>query len=823
MATQVRGAPLSGGEALELLRGVKIPDATQRLHRAIGREPADRCAAHPVRQVRRALPFLDPASRKTLLDLLGTTNAPPKTSLSASGKSVEHKLSFWYETPNFSFEWGSDIKNEDGSAPPRDANNNLVPDVVELWASYFEHSYAEIRLLGFTDTTGSLDDFKISVYLGNSDPTATIDNIGDYYGFTDGDFPHVAGTPPAYIVVAPNFSELASYNPNDESVKDTPGDNAYATRGAMMATAAHELHHVFQYIYVPPAWGNATSADAVDWFLEGSSTWIEDRVYPFVNDYRQYYSTTSGWQLFPEYPLAPPDNRQYPNGSVRISRIYGSAIFPAYIAEHLGGPAAFTSTWKHMKGGALVAEALARAADEAAGTSGKWSMEDVVLGFAATNAVMDYEDGEVFGRAQRRQRSSATSTPFPEMYGSSLSDPSPIGPQGKTLSLSAPLPKTAWGIAATAPVEDSQGKFNLILPTRASKLAFTPTTGSKVTTVAAYLGPSPTTWSFAMSLDQPAPTDTLPPARVGGVWVAPVTGGFAARWLKTTDDKSVAAYVVEWKKAGEEKWKGRTILGGITSAEIRGLAPETDYLARVFAYDLAGNLGEPCEAIPFKSGPAPPYPPPVAGGALLIEGLPDQQAIEGGRITLDLKATAAPSPDVTFTASQLPQGATLNGSIFDWTPDFEQAGLHLMTFTASSGEQTASAPLFIRVANTNRAPQITAAPLATDQDKPADSSVSLSDPDLGDVVTLTVDTPPAHGIVELTGPTSYRYTPEVGYSGSDLIVFAASDLSLESVATEVAVTVVAAPTPPTPPTPPPPPTGQSSGSGAGCFIDSLSR
>ena len=85
----------------------------------------------------------------------------------------------------------------------------------------------------------------------------------------------------------------------------------------MKVTAAHEYNHVVQYDY-----------DALQdkWMFESTATWMEEKVFPEVDDYHQYMTP---WSQLSTMPIT------------RFSRqagdkVYGSAVFNHWIGDRYG-------------------------------------------------------------------------------------------------------------------------------------------------------------------------------------------------------------------------------------------------------------------------------------------------------------------------------------------------------------------------------------------------------------------------------------------------------------------------------------------------------
>lgn len=81
---------------------------------------------------------------------------------------------------------------------------------------------------------------------------------------------------------------------------------------SLRVTAAHEFFHAVQFAY---------DAGDSDWFLEGTAVWMEDQVYPGINDYLQYlnFSQLRNWRQSTDYA-----------GSLHR---YGTVIFWKFLSE----------------------------------------------------------------------------------------------------------------------------------------------------------------------------------------------------------------------------------------------------------------------------------------------------------------------------------------------------------------------------------------------------------------------------------------------------------------------------------------------------------
>ena len=92
--------------------------------------------------------------------------------------------------------------------------------------------------------------------------------------------------------------------------------SAARQRDLMRVTMAHELFHLVQF-------GYDTTEDA--WLMEGTATWIENEVFPHVNDNLGFLWARPSKMQTPAWPLDHPDTNWY-----------GNWIFFRYLSERFG-------------------------------------------------------------------------------------------------------------------------------------------------------------------------------------------------------------------------------------------------------------------------------------------------------------------------------------------------------------------------------------------------------------------------------------------------------------------------------------------------------
>lgn len=93
---------------------------------------------------------------------------------------------------------------------------------------------------------------------------------------------------------------------------------------SLKVTAAHEFFHAIQFGY---------DVYEDDWFMEGTAVWMEDQVYPSINDYLQY---------LPESQIARPLRS---SDSSSGASVYGSVTFWKFLSERFHDVNIIRSIW----------------------------------------------------------------------------------------------------------------------------------------------------------------------------------------------------------------------------------------------------------------------------------------------------------------------------------------------------------------------------------------------------------------------------------------------------------------------------------------------
>jgi hypothetical protein len=197
------------------------------------------------------------------------------------------------------------------NAPPlRDRRpRNGIPDQVDLTLATFTKVFrTEVGLYGFSRP---LSDSRVRSHGPNGKPDIYLADLGSrgIYGFCRPD--RRTRTSPGHCVVDDDFSAR-------QFVGGASG------KAALQVTAAHEFLHEIQFGY--DAWDDF-------WFFESTATWMEDEVYPLVNDNLQYLpvSPVSATGFWLPLDIDEPDFSKPESGNK-----YGTWILWRYLSERLG-------------------------------------------------------------------------------------------------------------------------------------------------------------------------------------------------------------------------------------------------------------------------------------------------------------------------------------------------------------------------------------------------------------------------------------------------------------------------------------------------------
>jgi hypothetical protein len=244
-----------------------------------------------------ALPSLEGADRRRGEALLARPTDGPSDPY-GDGYTVPFRAA---ASAHYCYFW---VESGRDAVPLVDANANAIPDYIELLASISEEVWtAEHTRLGWPTPP--------------SDGTRGC-NAGDGRARTDVYTKNVGGQGLyGYAAVDPGqpghrlFSFLVLDNDQAEFAAQYGG-----IVPPMQVTMAHEYNHVLHF-----------GIDAIQdgWMKESVATWMEEIVYPAVNDYLQYLRP---WAREVETPLTTFGNRSL--------KVYGSAVWNHFLSKRLG-------------------------------------------------------------------------------------------------------------------------------------------------------------------------------------------------------------------------------------------------------------------------------------------------------------------------------------------------------------------------------------------------------------------------------------------------------------------------------------------------------
>jgi flagellar hook assembly protein FlgD len=186
----------------------------------------------------------------------------------------------------------------------------------------------------------------------------------------------------------------------------------------------------------------------------------------------------------------------------------------------------------------------------------------------------------------------------------------------------------------------------------------------------------------------------------------------------------------------------------------------------------------------------------------VLGSLEDHAIPEGERLAFSVEAVD-PDGDPVSLEAQLARGEPLEtiGAVFidhgdgngtsTWTPDFDQAGEYLVTFTVSDGEFEDSETITITVVNANGPPLL--APIgdqAVNEGQTLTLHLTATDPD-GDVLTYSASLLPVGASFEpVTG--TFSWIPGSDQAGTYTVTFTVSDGELSDEET-ITITVTDVP------------------------------
>jgi hypothetical protein len=156
----------------------------------------------------------------------------------------------------------------------------------------------------------------------------------------------------------------------------------------------------------------------------------------------------------------------------------------------------------------------------------------------------------------------------------------------------------------------------------------------------------------------------------------------------------------------------------------------------------------------------------------VINPVGDKSVDENVNLTFTVSATDPDGNDITYSAQNLPAGATFINQTFNWTPNYDQAGTYQVTFVASDGRLEDTETVTITVNNINRPPILALiGNKSVDENVNLTLTVSATDPD-GDIITYVAQNLPAGATF---ANRTFNWMPNYDQAGTYQVTFVASD------------------------------------------------
>ncbi len=157
-----------------------------------------------------------------------------------------------------------------------------------------------------------------------------------------------------------------------------------------------------------------------------------------------------------------------------------------------------------------------------------------------------------------------------------------------------------------------------------------------------------------------------------------------------------------------------------------------------------------------------------------------QTVDENNLLSVDLQGSDPDNEDqnsLQYSAKQLPEGTTLEGSSLSWTPTYEQSGQYTIEFSLSDGKLSDSKSVTVTVNHVNRPPTIELIePKTVEENKSIEFKIVANDPDKEDAgkFTLTATQLP-QGAVFTPETATFTWTPTFEQAGNYTITFNNTD------------------------------------------------
>lgn len=166
-----------------------------------------------------------------------------------------------------------------------------------------------------------------------------------------------------------------------------------------------------------------------------------------------------------------------------------------------------------------------------------------------------------------------------------------------------------------------------------------------------------------------------------------------------------------------------------------------------------------------------------ANRAPTLDQIGDKIINEGEQLSFAVTGSDVDNEPLIFTSSALPNGATFENGLFTWTPDFNQQGNHVITFTVTDGQVFDAETITITVGQVNVGP--TLEPIGnkqTNENQLLVFTVRANDVDTDRLTLSARDVPAGARFVDNSdGTAQFTWTPTFEQAGAYVVTFQVTD------------------------------------------------
>ncbi len=173
--------------------------------------------------------------------------------------------------------------------------------------------------------------------------------------------------------------------------------------------------------------------------------------------------------------------------------------------------------------------------------------------------------------------------------------------------------------------------------------------------------------------------------------------------------------------------------------------------------------------------------------APILDPIGNHQVAEGNTISITLSAFDPDGDLLNYHVRNEPQGASLIGHVFSWTPGYSDAGNYEVTFSVDDGQLNDIEEIIISVGNINRPPEFDIiSPQVVDENQILLFMLSASDPDGDNLIYNSIGLPIGSSFDSAT--KEFTWTPDYDQAGTHVAEFSVTDGDLSDTLTvEIAV------------------------------------